>query len=105
MAIDYKNSEIILSGPVNSNMPTLGTREVLEKISIKNLFDTLIKKHNGTYETIVTKQDLTFEISGKKYAVKLFFHDINIPNPEYKEVGNNNIMYQNTSGYALIQKK
>jgi hypothetical protein len=86
-------------------MPTIGTREVLEKISIKNLFDTLIKKHNGTYETVVTKEDLIFDISGKKYAVKLLFQDINIPNPAYKEVGNNNTIYQNTSGYALIQKK
>ncbi|MDD3793929.1 MAG: DUF4153 domain-containing protein [Candidatus Gracilibacteria bacterium] len=74
---------------------------VVESIDIKEFLDNLYEKYKETSNSNMDKQDMTFELKGQKYEMKIFLENINIINPEYD--GEKDYINTYVNGYVLIK--
>lgn len=79
--------------------------EVVDVFRTTELEASLISRIKDPYTSSysLTKEDMTYTLSGVKYDVRLIFQSLTIKNPSY--TGKIEYFYNNADGYALIRKK
>ena len=82
--------------------------EVLDAFSLDDLETSLLALRGQSRDAnfSLTRDQMTFNLSGKVYTVKGYLQNINIPNPDYHPiVSSENTYYGYADGYALLHKK
>jgi hypothetical protein len=67
------------------------------------IYETLIEKYGvpSEYENALSKEELTFNVKGNNYEVRVYLDNLRIINPTYQW---NKLPYTYVSGYALVKK-
>lgn len=96
----YEKNLVIKINTENDILFVIQNNEIKEEISMWNLKEKIYNKNSET----LSKEDMTFEISGQRYDIKLLIQNIEIINPKYNDLDEPRNNYSYVSGYALIKE-